>query len=434
MTSRAETIAPAAQRVDRRGMSVVSAGHALTDTCQGAVPALLPFLIAEYGWTYAAVSALVLAGSLSSSVVQPAFGLWADQRSMAWLMPLGIFTAGLGIGLAAVADGYWLTFFAVLISGLGVAAFHPEGSRYANYLSGDRRARGMSYFSLGGNAGFALGPLLVTPLVAVFGLPGALFLVLPTSLVALLLVRELPRLERFRPVPGNAGAPGAGGVGAERDDWPSFRRLGVVIVARTFVYFGLLTFVPLYYAGVLGTSNAEGNVALVVMLVGGATGTLVGGQLADRVGRRPVLLGSLGLLPPLVLAFVAAPPLIATPLLFVIGMSVVATFSVTVVMGQEYLPSRIGLASGVTLGLAIGLGGVGAPALGLVADAEGLETTMLVVAAIPLIGLAFALTLPRERRERPADAAGGDRAAVPGRAAAQPGTSLASASGTDNRR
>lgn len=403
MTTSAETVAPARAGIhspglDRRGMSVVSAGHALTDTCQGAVPALLPFLIAEYGWSYAAVSALVLAGSLSSSVVQPAFGLWADKRSMAWLMPVGILTAGLGIGLAAVAGGYWLTFLAITISGLGVAAFHPEGSRYANYLSGERRARGMSYFSLGGNTGFALGPALVTPLVAFLGLEGALFLVLPTGLVALLLVRELPRLESFRPVARRAGAPGARAAGGARDDWPSFRRLGVVIVARTFAYFGLLTFVPLYYVGVLDTSNAEGNIALIVMLVGGAVGTLAGGQLADRIGRRPVLLGSLAVLPPLLLAFVAAPPLVATPLLFVIGMAVVATFSVTVVMGQEYLPTRIGLASGVTLGLAIGLGGVGAPALGLVADAEGLETTMLVVAAIPLIGLATAFTLPRDRR------------------------------------
>jgi FSR family fosmidomycin resistance protein-like MFS transporter len=386
-----------ARELDRRGMAVVSVGHAFTDTCQGAIPALLPFLIAAHGWSYAAASALVLAGTVSSSVVQPLFGLWADKRSMAVLMPAGVAVAGVGVGLAAVAGSYALTFAFITLSGLGVAAFHPEGSRFANYLSGTRRATGMSLFSVGGNAGFAMGPALTTPLVALLGLQGALLLIVPVGLVALLLALELPRLKRFRPAPTGAPAPGAPSGEEERDDWPAFCRLGVVITARTFAFFGLVTFIPLYYIGVLDTSKATGNLALFIMLAGGATGTLLGGRLADRIGRRPVIVAGLGALPVLVLAFLALPGITGTPLLFLVGMAVVASFSVTVVLGQEYLPSRIGLASGITLGLAIGLGGLGAPLLGLVADSNGLETTMYAIAAIPLLGLAFALTLPRER-------------------------------------
>jgi len=382
-------------------MAVVSSAHALADCCQGAVPALLPFLIAANGWSYATASALVLGGTVASSIVQPVFGHVADRRSLSWLMPAGIFVAAVGVGLAAVAPSFPLTFAAVVVSGLGVAAFHPEGSRYANYLSGARRATGMSLFSLGGNAGFALGPAFVTPAVALLGLPGALLIAVPGTAVALWIALELPRLNGFQPARGAAAGPGGSGLPArpdQDDDWASFGRLGVVIAARTFLFYGMLTFVPLYFVDVLGRSEATGNTALVVFLAGGAVGTLVGGRLADRIGRRPVVIGSLALATPLVLAFLAAPAAVATPLLFVAGAAVISSFSVTVVMGQEYLPNRIGVASGVTLGLAIGLGGLGAPLLGLLADAHGLELALFVAALLPIVGVAATLTLPRERR------------------------------------
>jgi MFS transporter, FSR family, fosmidomycin resistance protein len=382
-------------RLDRRGMAVVASAHAMADCCQAAVAALLPFLIAENGWSYATASSLVLAGAVSSSVVQPVFGHFADRRSLAWLMPLGILVASLGVGLAAVAPTFGLAFAATVASGLGVAAFHPEGSRYANYLSGARRATGMSMFSLGGNAGFALGPALVTPAVLLLGLPGALLVAVPGAAIALWIALELPRLGGFRPAVDGSQA-GARALG--EDDWPSFARLGVVIAARTVLFYALLTFVPLYFIDVLGRSEGSGNTALIAFLAGGAIGTLIGGRLADRLGRRPVVIGSLVLSTPLVLLFLALPAAAATPLLFLIGAAVIASFSVTVVMGQEYLPNRIGIASGVTLGLAIGLGGLFAPLLGLLADAQGLETMLVVAGVLPLVGVAATVTLPRERR------------------------------------
>lgn len=378
-------------------MAVLAGGHALADTCQGAVPAMLPFLIAERHYSYAAASALVLAATLSSSVIQPVFGYYADRRSLAWLMPGGLLVGSIGVGLAGVTSGYALTFLVIAISGLGVAAFHPEGSRFANYVSGRKRASGMSLFSLGGNAGFALGPIVVTPLLVAFGPPGALLLIVPGVLATAVVAFEMPRLTGFRPPvrgPGEA-APDLG-----EDRWRPFALLGCVTAARTFVYFGLLTFVPLYYVSELHTSKAAGNTALALMLIGGAVGTAFGGPLADRFGRRRVVLTSLAVLPPLILAFHASGQGLATVLLVLTGAATVATFSVTVVMGQEYLPNRIGVASGVTLGLAIGLGGVGASVLGLVADAWGLDTTMNVVAALPLIGLAVALFLPPDRPAR----------------------------------
>jgi MFS transporter, FSR family, fosmidomycin resistance protein len=152
---------------------------------------------------------------------------------------------------------------------------------------------------------------------------------------------------------------------------------------------------------VLGTSPAFGNAALTVMLFGGAAGTLIMGPLADRFGRRAVLGASMLLLPPLIYGFTLSGSVLGMVLLALVGAVTVGTFGVTVVMGQEYLPGRIGLAAGVTMGLSIGLGGLGAPLLGLLADNAGLSVTMLVIAALPVIGLALSLTLPRKAPATP---------------------------------
>jgi FSR family fosmidomycin resistance protein-like MFS transporter len=155
------------------------------------------------------------------------------------------------------------------------------------------------------------------------------------------------------------------------------------------------------------------------MLAAGAAGTLIGGRAADRYGRRAVLVGSMAVLTPLIAAFLAAGPLLATVLLAMIGAAAISTFSVTVVMGQEYLPHRLGIASGVTLGLAIGLGGIAAALLGVLADAEGIRTVMWVVAGLPLLGLAITLTLPNPAHR--SGKARGPRGL--GRSAAPPATS-----------
>jgi MFS transporter, FSR family, fosmidomycin resistance protein len=383
-----------AHGVDRRAMATLSAGHLFTDVAQGSVPALLPFLIAKDHLSYAAASALVLAATISSSVIQPVFGHLSDRRSLPWLMPIGPALGGIGIALAGIAPSYGLTFAAIVVSGIGVAAFHPEGSRFANYVSGARRASGMSLFSVGGNIGFALGPVIVTPLMLVFGLSGTLFVLIPTLLMATVLVVELPRLTGFR-TDVNAGR-----VQREQqpERWGPFTILAGVIALRSFVYFGLVTFIPLYYVHVLHAGKAVGNAALSAMLVGGAAGTLIGGPMADRFGRRAVLIGSMALLPPLVVAFLVSGPLGAAVFATAAGAATVSTFAVTIVMGQEFLPGRLGVSAGVTIGLSIGLGGVGAPLLGLVADADGLRTVFEVIAVLPLLALALSLALPGRRR------------------------------------
>jgi len=378
--------------VDKRAMAALSAGHLFTDVNQGAVAALVPFLVAERGLSLAAAGLLVLAATLSSSVVQPLFGYFSDRRPLAALMPLGVMLGGLGIALAGIAPSYPLISLCIVLSGLGVAAFHPEGARFANYVSGSRRASGMSFFSVGGNLGFALGPVLTTPLVLSFGLSGTLLLVLPASLMGLVLFYQLPRLLTFRPeaveVSGKKDP-------AEPEHWGPFARMVGAVAVRSFVYFGLVAFVAEYYVRVLGSPPLLANAALSVMLFAGGVGTLAIGPLADRIGRRAVLAGSMLLLSLLIYAFTLSGPLLGTLFLAFVGAATVGTFGVTVVMGQEYLPGRIGVAAGVTMGLSIGLGGVGAPVLGALADSYGLPAMMFAICTLPLVGLGLALSLPR---------------------------------------
>ncbi|MCA3748048.1 MAG: MFS transporter, partial [Rubrobacter sp.] len=317
-------------------------------------------------------------------------------RPLPALMPLGVLIAGLGMALVGVAPGYAAVFACTVLSGVGVAAFHPESARFANYVSGSRRARGMSLFSVGGNAGFALGPVLTTPLVLLFGLPGTLFLAIPAAAMAAVLLHELPRLQGFRPEEGMPEE--GGGEPSATDRWGPFTVMAGVVVLRSLIYFGLVAFVASYYVRVLGTSEAWGNTALAVLTGAGAVGTLVLGPLADRFGRRAVLVCSMLVLGPVLFAFAHAGPVSGMALLALAGAAIVGTFGVTVVMGQEYLPRSIGLAAGVTMGLSIGLGGAGAPVLGYVADLYGLHATMLLISGLPLLALLLALALPEGRR------------------------------------
>jgi len=396
--------------LDRRGLAFLASGHAVADLCQGAVPALIPFLIAERGYSYSAVGALLLFVTVGSSVIQPAFGALSDRLSMAWLMPVGVALAAVGVGLAGVAPNFALTALSVGIGGLGVAAFHPEGARYANYSSGARRGTGMSFFSVGGNAGFALGPILITPAVLVFGLSGTLVVAALPLLIAIALAVELPKLKARTAKAAAASAARARHGDRSEDDPGAFGMLTAVISVRSAIYFGLQSFAPIWFIHEYGITEATANGFLAAMLVCGALGTLVGGQLVDRIGRRRVLVGSIVAQIPLLLAFILAPSeLAAGVLLAAIGFVTVMSFSVSVVMGQEYLPSRLGIASGITLGLAIGMGGIAAALLGLLADAAGLETVMWTIVVLPWLGLALARTLPltptEARMHRPARAA-----------------------------
>ena len=380
--------------LDKRAMAALSAGHLATDFANGALPALLPFLVDRFGLSYTLAAAVMLASAASSSLIQPVFGAWSDRRGALWLLPSGVAIAGAGIALAAAAPAYWLVLLLVIVSGLGVAAYHPEGSKFAAYASGRRRASGMSLFSLGGNLGYALGPTVTTPLVLAFGLTGGLLLAVPCLGVAALLLAAAPFLGSFAPGRTEAASPAA-----ERDRPAALALLLGVIAFRSVAWFGLVTFVPLWEVS-LGHSKAHGSHLLSLMLLAGGLGTLAAGPIADRLGRRPVVLASMLATGPLILAYVLAGGVLGAAALALVGVCVIGTFGVTMVMSQEYLPSRIGMASGLSIGLSIGLGGVAAVGLGAIADSIDLRSAMYAAAAAPVAGLALAALLPATRGRR----------------------------------
>src|SRR6478735_8589185 len=211
------------QDLDRRGLATLASGHAAADLCQGSIPALIPFLVHQRGYSFGAAGVLLLVVTIGSSIIQPVFGALSDRLQLAWLMPVGVALAAVGIAGAGLFDSFALTCIVVGLGGLGVAAFHPEGARYANYASGDRRGTGMSLFSVGGNTGFALGPILITPAVLALGLEGTALVAILPAIVAVVLAFEMPHLRERSAAAAKKVA--AGRDSREDDDVSAFVRL-----------------------------------------------------------------------------------------------------------------------------------------------------------------------------------------------------------------
>ena len=379
--------------IDRRAMVALSSGHLATDFASGSVPALVPFLVERYDLSYTQAALIMLAALVSSSVVQPVFGLLSDRRGAMWLLPGGVALAGAGVSLAAAAPSYLLVVALIFCGGVGVAAFHPEGSKFANYVSGPRRASGMALFNIGGNSGYALGPIVATPLVVWLGLKGGLLLALPPLAAAAALAYALPYLRGFVPERPRERAL----VGEDRRG--ALVLLLAVVALRSVAWFGLLTFVPLWLVE-RGHSEADGNHLLSLMLVSGAIGTLVVGPASDRIGHRRAMQLTQAALAPLALAFVLVGGVPGAVALALVGACVVGSFTVTMVLSQEYLPRHLGTAAGLSVGMAMGVGGVAAVALGAVADTIDLRTALLVCAATPALGAILCLFLPAPRTPR----------------------------------
>ena len=378
-----------------RLVSLLSLGHMMTDITQGAIPVLLPFLIAEHHLSYAAAAGIVFAGTVVSSFVQPLFGHFADRLSKPWFIPGGVLLAGLGIAATGVVPSYRWILVVVAISGVGVAAYHPEAARLANYVSRENKATAMSIFGIGGQIGFALGPLFTTSLLLILDLKGTLILVLPSFLVAAFLSRQISGFSSHIQAATKKGDPTQP---AGQDEWGPFLRLSGVVFCRSIVFFGLNTFLPLYWINELHQSKAAGATALTLLFAAGVVGNIAGGRLADRFGVRGVIRGGFaGLIIILPLFIATQNVLLASILLIAVGLIHFLTYSPMVVMAQKYLPNHVGLASGVTFGLAVTIGGVTSPLLGLIADHHGIRTAFWSLTFLPVLAIALSLTLPHPK-------------------------------------
>ncbi|MBR8639808.1 MFS transporter [Streptomyces tuirus] len=356
----------------------MSLGHACVDVYQGAVAALVPYFVAERAYSYAAASGVVLAASLLSSLVQPLFGVLTDRWAMPWLLPLSALTAGAGVALSGVTGSYAPTLAVVAVSGVGVAAYHPEAARVARAVAWGRHTA-MGWFSFGGNAGFALAPLLVFAVVATGGLGASPLLAVPAVVGAALCAAAVRK--------AGAGAVSAGSpVAVGRDDWASFLRLSGAVACRSVVFVGLSAFVSLHVRERTGGGVAAGTAALFVLYAGGAVGTLAGGRLAERYGRLVVVRRSYALTVLAVAGLVLVPGPAVYLFVALTSAGLYVPFSLHITLGQDCLPRRAGTASGVTLGLTVSVGGLAAPALGALADAMSLRAALLPLIALPALG------------------------------------------------
>jgi MFS transporter, FSR family, fosmidomycin resistance protein len=373
---------------NRRGIALISSAHVVDDIYQGVVPALLPFLVLERRYSYAAVAGLVLAATVFSSVAQPFFGWWADRSPRRWLVAAGMVTAGVGVALSGFTGAYPLTWLALAVSGIGVAAFHPEAARAARQAAANS-TRAMSVFAVGGNVGYALGPIIATPVLLAVGLRGTALLALPATAMALLLALRLTSV-----LDGTAVRPRTHLLPTGDDDWRTFGWLTAVVMTRSVLFFGMSAFVALYFLSALDASHAVAAAALSVFLVSGILGTVLGGWLADRLNKLVSIRVGFALMLPALAGFLLATN-VAAAMVFVAlaGIAVYLPFSVFVMLGQDYLPQRIGTASGVTVGLAVTAGGLVSPLLGALADHTDLRTALMTLLALPAVGLLFASRL-----------------------------------------
>ena len=380
-------------RPNVRLILLLALGHCVTDVNQGALPALLPFLKAAHNLSYEAVGAIVLTANVTSSIVQPIFGYLSDRTARRWLLPVGIAVSGSALAMLGIVPGYLGVLPLVLVMGLGVAAYHPEGYKTVTAVAGERKVTAISWFSLGGNIGVAMGPPIMTALVTMGGLHGTLGMLVPAAIVAALFLAALPQLD---PGPGariTTAAPARG------ENQPRAMALLIGVVAiRSWASIGFLTFVPLYYVDYLKIDPRLVGPLLFVFLGAGALATVLAGPIADRMGARTFLQRALLLAAPVAVLFVLQPSgVVGFALLGLVGAVLTSSVSVSVVLAQSYLPRHAGMASGLIVGFAIGTGGLGVWLLGRAADQYGLPSALWISALLPLLGWIAAMFLPAPR-------------------------------------
>lgn len=358
-------------------MAALSLAHLLNDWYMNLIQTLLPFLVAA-GLSVGRGAFLVTAFTASSSVLQPVFGYLADRHGKRWIVYVGTAWMALLMGFLGTTGNYALMATLTFLAGLGTAAFHPQAAAMIGALAGKRKAWHLAVFAAAGNVGWALTPLVAVPLVKRMGLSVTPLFIIPGALVALLLWLAAPRLAQSAARTPEPFLP------TLRAAWPELSKIVGVVCLRSMAYFGLISFLPLYLLEQRGTPLTQSAHLLFAMLFAGAIGGMIGGRLSDRIGRRAVVVGSLALSTPLFLLFQHSQGDAATLWLCLAGAALLASFSVTVAQAQEILSHNAAIASGLTMGFGVGMGGLGVWLVGLFIEHAGLAPAITLLAFCPL--------------------------------------------------
>lgn len=384
----------------------ISMVHLLNDSMQAVIPALYPVLRESLDLSYAQVGWIGFMLNMTSSVMQPVVGAYSDKRTMPNLLPIGMGLSLIGMAGIAYATNFWFILFAVVFIGLGSAIFHPEGSRVVYFAAGGRRGFAQSVYQVGGNIGSSLAPLMTLFVFVRLGQEGAIWGTLFAGFAIAILLGVLPwykrklaewEHERKKPAAGKSGS-----TLFEKMDHPRVKfAMGMLIFlvfARSWYHAGVSSYYQFYLVEHYGLTIEGAQIPVFLFLAAGVLGTYFGGVLADRFGLKNMIVFSITGAAPFAIILPHLPMFWVYPVVTLLGFIVLSGFSVAVVYAQFLMPSKVGMASGLTTGLAFGMGAIGAVALGKAADELGLPMVMWFCSFLPLVGL-FAIMLPSDRKK-----------------------------------
>lgn len=382
-------------------MFAIGGCHLLNDSLQAVIPAMFPILEADLGLTFTQLGLIAFVLNIVASVLQPVVGFISDKKPMPYALPLGMTSSFFGIAGLAFAPEYWMILVSVIFLGLGSAVFHPEGSRVSYMAAGSKRGLSQSIYQVGGNSGQALAPLISAFILVPLGQIGAALFLFVAALGIFILTRisiwykqqlEQEKLQKVKKVLLSS-LPEM----TKKQVGIALALLMMIIFARSFYVTNMTSFYIFHLIESYGLTIQQGQLYVFLFLGVGAAGTFFGGPMADKVGRKNVILLSIIVPIPLAALLPYLPLYAVLIFLALIGFFIMLSFSVTVVYAQELVPSKIGTMAGLTVGLAFGMGAIGAVVIGILMDAIGVYETMVVVSFLPIIGM-VGLWLPRDRK------------------------------------
>lgn len=381
---------------DRRYSYLMMIAHLCDDLNQGALVAVIPFLVLHNGYSYAEVTALLLASNAASAIIQPLFGWLGDKKPRPWLMAAGIFLAGIGMAGVGVLPNYPLIMASAMLSGIGVAMFHPEGGRLGNLTAGEQKGKGMSIFAVGGKLGFTFGPLVATAAITLWGLPGTLIFIIPSTLcAAILLSQNKASLSYSNPDKQSSDD------SLYQDNWVGFGFVMGAISCRSIMYYAFLSFIPLFLVYNLGQEEAFASSVISLFALVCAVGTIASGWAGQLLGAKKLIIVSYACVAIEVVIFAFNGSLIvALILIALLALTCDISYPSAVAMGQSFVPHHLGMASGLSFGVMVCIGGLMTPVFGLIGDYFGLQVVMLCVTAIALLGIIITLFIPKNRPMR----------------------------------
>lgn len=381
---------------DRRYSYLMMIAHLCDDLNQGALVAVIPFLVLHNGYSYAEVTALLLASNTASAIIQPLFGWLGDKKPRPWLMAAGIFLAGIGMAGVGVLPNYPLIMASAMLSGIGVAMFHPEGGRLGNLTAGEQKGKGMSIFAVGGKLGFTFGPLVATAAITLWGLPGTLIFIIPSTLCAAILLSQNKALLSYSNPDKQSSD-----ESLYQDNWVGFGFVMGAISCRSIMYYAFLSFIPLFLVYNLGQEEAFASSVISLFALVCAVGTIASGWAGQLLGAKKLIIVSYACVAIEVVIFAFNGSLIVALILIAfLALTCDISYPSAVAMGQSFVPHHLGMASGLSFGVMVCIGGLMTPVFGLIGDYFGLQVVMLCVTAIALLGIIITLFIPKNRPMR----------------------------------